>query len=65
MLLMVLSSLLPVQDCSLFFLLILFHQMKVLYFFKKLLLAVCQKNFKSYKSIFVLLDCKDCKEYFA
>ena len=33
-----------------------------LIFFKKLLLAVCQKIFKSYKSIFVSLDCKDCKE---
>lgn len=32
---------------------------------KKLLLAVCQKILKSYKSIFVSLDCKDCKENFA
>lgn len=66
MLLMVLSSLLPVQDCSLFFPSYTFSLAEGLIFFlKKLLLAVCQKIFKSYKSIFVSLDCKDCKEYFA
>lgn len=62
---MVLSSLLPVQDCSLFFSSYTFPSAEGLTDSKKLLLAVCQKILKSYKSIFVSLDCKDCKENFA
>lgn len=59
---MVLSSLLPVQDYSLFFHSYTFPSAEGLIFLKNLLLAVCQKIFKSYKSIFVSLDCKDCKQ---